>query len=192
MFARKFKRKSGYCKAECPYPVVWKHQDQPRSAGKWEQQLEEYSREMSGRSANHSASHSKGDRRRKALMTEESIEKVATKPCTSSSSSESENLGDEKELICLYIQHDSDKDLFLMTKDEEVDSQSSSTQCESDSSYNEDLVDSVFKLMKGFKYVKNTQAKLKEENVQLLAERKYLKSIVLKKNVLGTLLCNRF
>ncbi|XP_019168022.1 PREDICTED: uncharacterized protein LOC109163772 [Ipomoea nil] len=142
-------RKPGHCKAECPYLVVRKHQDKPRSAGNSSNPRNSPG-ETSGRSANNSSSHTKGDRRIKALVIEESVEKATPEQCTSSSSSESESSGDEKGLICLYNQQDSDEDLCLMTKDEE--------------------------------YVKNTHAKFKEEDAQLLAECESIKSIVLKNN----------
>jgi len=47
-----------------------------------------------------------------------------------------------------------------MAKDHVVTSQTS-IDCDSDYSYNEDLMDLVLKLMKDFKYVKSTQSKLK-------------------------------
>lgn len=103
---------------------------------------------------------SKSDRRSKALVIKESSEKPIEEPSSSSSSDESESSRDEKELICLFAQEESNEEMCLMLNDEEVNSTSTSYSSNSHDNDCVDHMDSVFKLIKDFKCVKNYQSKV--------------------------------
>ncbi|XP_019172869.1 PREDICTED: uncharacterized protein LOC109168311 [Ipomoea nil] len=156
-------RKPGHFKENCPHPMVRRHHNQEPSTSSPNDRKDVT--ETSRRNAKHETNQSRNDRRRKAMVVNETNEVVEPELSTSNSSSESESSEDEKGLLCLYSQKESDDNLCLMAKDNEVDSQSSSfTQIESSLESEEGSVDSVKKLMRDFKVVKNTYSKIKEEN----------------------------
>ncbi|XP_019194891.1 PREDICTED: uncharacterized protein LOC109188716 [Ipomoea nil] len=112
---------------------------------------------------------------------------------TSNSSLDSESSKGEKGLLCLFSREEDENSWCLMAKDDEVNSQSSSsTQIESSSGSEESVefgrwmfstessMDSVVKLMRDFQVVKNTYSKLKEENSQLMISYDELRRVRIK------------
>ncbi|XP_031099726.1 uncharacterized protein LOC116003928 [Ipomoea triloba] len=97
-------RKPRHFKAECPYPIVKKHQEEydnyKKSSGNHNNPRS--TSNDTNEQPNYSGNNPKSDRRRKALAVEEKPEDKNDEPCTSSSSSESDSVEDEKGLLCLF------------------------------------------------------------------------------------------
>ncbi|XP_031124385.1 uncharacterized protein LOC116027100 [Ipomoea triloba] len=168
-------RKPGHFKAECPYPIVKKHQDKHN----YKKNSRNY---HNPKNAPNDADeepnkNQKNDRRRKALAVEEKSGDKNNESCTSSSSSESDSSEDEKGLLCLFSQEDSDEELCLMADDEEVTSQNHSSNYSSESTYHENPREAFERMMKSFDGIEDSHFKLKEENAKLLAERQDLEDL---------------
>ncbi|XP_031108440.1 uncharacterized protein LOC116012909 [Ipomoea triloba] len=177
-------RKLGHFKAECPYQIVKKHQEE---YGDYRKSSSNHNNPRSTttytneQTINYSSSNPKSDKRRKALAVEEKPEEKNDEPCTSSSSSESDSSEDEKGLICLFNQEESDEELCLMADEEEVTSQNYYSNCSSESSYHENPRESFERMMKEFDDVKCTHSKLKAENARLVTERQDLEDLKVQK-----------
>ncbi|XP_031099811.1 uncharacterized protein LOC116004010 [Ipomoea triloba] len=173
-------RKPRHFKAECPYPIVKKHQEEygnyRKNSGNYNNP-KNTSNDANDQPSNYFGNNQKSERRRKALAVEEKPEEKTDEPCTSSSSSESDSSEDEKGLLCLFSQEESDEELCLMAKEDEVTSQNHSSNYSSESSYHENPREAFERTMKEFDDVRYTHFKLKEENAQLLAERQDLEDL---------------
>nr|GMC86572.1 lisH domain-containing protein C1711.05-like [Ipomoea batatas] len=137
-------RKPGHFKAECPYPIVKKHQD------------EHNYKKNSGRYHHPKSNPNDADE---------------------DSSSESDSSEDEKGLLCLFSQEDSDEEMCLMAEEEEVTSQNQSFNYSSESVCHENPREAFEKMMKSFYGIEDSHLKLKEENAKLLAERQDLEDL---------------
>nr|GLL33429.1 uncharacterized protein LOC109169386 [Ipomoea trifida] len=93
------------------------------------------------------------------------------------SSSESDSSEDEKGLLCLFSQEDSDEEMCLMAEEEEVTSQNQSFNYSSESVCHENPREAFEKMMKSFYGIEDSHLKLKEENAKLLAERQDLEDL---------------
>ncbi|XP_019183578.1 PREDICTED: uncharacterized protein LOC109178411 [Ipomoea nil] len=111
-------RKPGHFKANCPHPIVSKHQDDNAITSPSKETGERYKRSDKSESSNF-----RKEGRRKAMVVNETSDTVATESDSSSSSSEDENTDEEKGLLCLFSQ-ESDE-LCLMADEDEVNSHSS-------------------------------------------------------------------
>nr|GMD89722.1 lisH domain-containing protein C1711.05-like [Ipomoea batatas] len=168
-------RKPGHFKAECPYPIVKKHQDEhnyKKNSGRYH-----HPKNNPNDVDEESSKNQKNDKRRKALAVEENTGEKNEESCTSSSSSESDSSEDEKGLLCLFSQEDSDEEMCLMAEEEEVTSQNQSFNYSSESVCHENHREAFEKMMKSFYGIKDSHIKLKEENVKLLAERQDLEDL---------------
>ncbi|XP_031127580.1 uncharacterized protein LOC116029672 [Ipomoea triloba] len=168
-------RKPRHFKAECPYPIVKKHQDEHnyrKNSGNY------HNPKNAPNDADEEPNkNQKNDRRRKALAVEEKLGDKNDESCTSSSSLESDSSEDEKGLLCLFSQEDSDEELCLMAEEEEVTSQNHSSNYSSESTYHENPREAFERMMKSFDDIEDSHFKLKEENAQLLAERQDLEDL---------------
>ncbi|XP_031127572.1 uncharacterized protein LOC116029664 [Ipomoea triloba] len=168
-------RKPGHFKAECPYPIVKKHQDEhnyKKNSGNYNNP-----KNTSNDADEQSNKNQKNDRRRKALVVEEKSGEKNDETCTSSSSSESDSSEDEKRLLCLFSQEDSDEEICLMADEEEVTSQNHSSNYSSESIYHENPKEAFERMLKDFNDIENSHFRLKEDNAQLLAERQDLEDL---------------
>ncbi|XP_031106350.1 uncharacterized protein LOC116011003 [Ipomoea triloba] len=168
-------RKPGHFKAECPYPIVKKHQDEhnyKKNSGNY------HNLKNAPNDADEEPNkNQKNDRRRKALAVEEKSGDKNDESCTSSSSLESDSSEDEKGLLCLFSQEDSNEELCLMADEEEVTSQNHSSNYSSESTYHENPREAFERMMKSFDGIEDSHFKLKEENAKLLAERQDLEDL---------------
>nr|GLL42187.1 uncharacterized protein LOC109169386 [Ipomoea trifida] len=137
-------RKPGHFKAECPYPIVKKHQD------------EHNYKKNSGRYHHPKSNPNDADE---------------------DSSSESDSSEDEKGLLCLFSQEDSDEEMCLMAEEEEVTSQDQYSNYSSESVCHENPREAFEKMLKSFYGIEDSHLKLKEENAKLLAERQDLEDL---------------
>ncbi|XP_031101742.1 uncharacterized protein LOC116005636 [Ipomoea triloba] len=168
-------RKPGHFKAECPYPIIKKHQDEhnyKKNSGNYHNP-----KSAPNDADEESNKNQKNDRRRKALAVEEKSGDKNDESCTSSSSSESDSSEDEKGQLCLFSQEDSDEELCLMADEEEVTSQNHSSNYSSESIYHENPREAFERMMKSFDGIEDSHLKLKEENAKLLAERQDLEDL---------------
>ncbi|XP_019184498.1 PREDICTED: uncharacterized protein LOC109179453 [Ipomoea nil] len=154
-------RKPGYFKANCPHPIVSKHQDSNTSKSPSKETGERYKRNDKPES-----SGSRNERRREAMVVNETSATVENENSSSSSSSDDESSEEEKGLLCLFSQES--EDLCLMADEDEVNSHSSSCySAESSSVGSQTSNESVTEMMRRFKVTNNTYSKLKEENSRL-------------------------
>ncbi|XP_019164341.1 PREDICTED: uncharacterized protein LOC109160508 [Ipomoea nil] len=107
-------RKPGHFKANCPHPIVSKHQDNNTATSPSKETGERYKRSDKSES-----SKSRNERRRMAMVVNETSDTVATESSSSSSSSEDENTDEEKGLLCLFSQELDE--LCLMADEDEND-----------------------------------------------------------------------
>ncbi|XP_019155251.1 PREDICTED: uncharacterized protein LOC109152131 [Ipomoea nil] len=157
-------RKPRHYKANCPHLMVRKYQDLEPSTSSPKDATE-----SSKRGGKQESSHSRHQRRRKAMVVNEPTEVAEPETSASSSSSESESLGDEKGLLCLFSREKDESDMCLMANNNEVNSQtSSSTQVETSSDSEGNPNEKIFEMMMDFEVIKSTYSKLKEENSRLL------------------------
>ncbi|XP_019160883.1 PREDICTED: uncharacterized protein LOC109157431 [Ipomoea nil] len=164
-------RKPGHFKANCPHPIVSKHQDGNAVKSPSKEAGENYKRNDKPESSN-----SRNERRRKSMVVNETSDTIEAESSSSSSSSDEDSTEEEKGLLCLFSQ-ESDE-LCLMADDDEVNSQSSSCySAESSSIRSQASNESVTEMMREFKIIKNTYSKLKEENSQLMISYNALRQV---------------
>nr|GLL21372.1 probable serine/threonine protein phosphatase 2A regulatory subunit B''delta isoform X2 [Ipomoea trifida] len=96
---------------------------------------------------------------------------------TSRFNTESDSSEDEKGLLCLFSQEDSDEEMCLMAEEEEVTSQDQSSNYSSESVCHENPRETFEKMMKSFYGIEDSHLRLKEENANLLAERQDLEDL---------------
>ncbi|XP_019178102.1 PREDICTED: uncharacterized protein LOC109173325 [Ipomoea nil] len=90
-------RKPGHFKANCPHPMVSKHQD----SGAIKNSSKEAG-EFNKRSDKPESSNSRNERRRRAMIVNGKAETAETESSSSSSSSDDESTEEEKGLLCLF------------------------------------------------------------------------------------------
>ncbi|XP_019155253.1 PREDICTED: uncharacterized protein LOC109152133 [Ipomoea nil] len=164
-------RKPGHFKANCPHPIVSKHQDGNAVKNPSKEVGESYKRNDKPESSN-----SRNERRRKAMVVNETSDTIEAESSSSSSSSDEDSTEEEKGLLCLFSQ-ESDE-LCLMADDDEVNSQSSSCySAESSSIRSQASNESVTEMMREFKIIKNTYSKLKEKNSRLMISYNALRKV---------------
>ncbi|XP_019159649.1 PREDICTED: uncharacterized protein LOC109156246 [Ipomoea nil] len=106
-------RKPGHFKANCPHPIVSKHQDNRTTISPSKETGERHKRSDKPESSN-----SKKEGRRKAMVVNETSNTIATESSSSSSSSEDESTDEEKGLLCLFSQ-ESDELCLMADEDEQ-------------------------------------------------------------------------
>ncbi|XP_019198172.1 PREDICTED: uncharacterized protein LOC109191999 [Ipomoea nil] len=164
-------RKPGHFKANCPHPIVSKHQDSSTTKNSPKEAGENYKRNDKSESSN-----SRNERRRKDMVANEPSDTVEAKSSSSSSSSEDESSEEEKGLLRLFSQET--EDLCLMADEDEVNSQSSSCySAESSSVGSQTSNESVTEMMRKFKVIKSTYSKLKDENSRLMISYNALRQV---------------
>ncbi|XP_019173495.1 PREDICTED: uncharacterized protein LOC109169051 [Ipomoea nil] len=164
-------RKPGHFKANCPHPIVSKHQDGNATKSSSKEAGKSYKRNDKPESTN-----SRNERRKKAMVVNEPSDTAEAESSSSSSSSEDENSEEEKGLMCLFSQES--EDLCLMVDDDEVNSQSSSCYlAESSSVRSQTSNESVSEMMRRFKIIESTYSKLKDENSQLMISYNALRQV---------------
>ncbi|XP_019154325.1 PREDICTED: uncharacterized protein LOC109150803 [Ipomoea nil] len=164
-------RKPGHFKANCPHPIVSKHQDGNATKSPSKETGERYKRNDKPES-----SSSRNERRRKAMVVNETHDTVEAESSSSSSSSDDESTEEEKGLLCLFSQES--EDLCLMADEDEVNSQSSSCySAESSSVGSQTSNESITEMMREFKVIKSTHSKLKEENSRLMISYNALRQV---------------
>ncbi|XP_019184984.1 PREDICTED: uncharacterized protein LOC109179964 [Ipomoea nil] len=157
-------QKPGHFKANYPRPMVRKYQDQEPSTGASKDVAE-----VSKRGDKREQNQPRHERRRRAMVVNESAKTIETENSSLSSSSDDESTEEEKGLLCLFSEEEETNDLCLMAQDDEVNSQSSSSiQMESSSVSGQSSNESVSEMMRDFIIIKSTYSKLKEENSQLI------------------------
>ncbi|XP_019181974.1 PREDICTED: uncharacterized protein LOC109177128 [Ipomoea nil] len=163
--------KLGHFKANCPHPIVSKHQDNNTTKSPSKEAGENYKRNDKPESSN-----SINERRRKAMVVNETSDNIEAESSSSSSSSDDDSSEEEKGLLCLFSQ-ESDE-LCLIADDDEVNSQSFSCySAESSSMRSQTSNESVTEMMREFKIIKNTYSKLKEENSRLMISYNALRQV---------------
>ncbi|XP_019184819.1 PREDICTED: uncharacterized protein LOC109179781 [Ipomoea nil] len=164
-------RKPGHFKANCPHPIVSKHQDCNTTKRPSKETGERYKRNDKPES-----SSSRNERRRKAMVVNETSDTVEAESSSSSSSSDDESTEEEKGLLCLFSQES--EDLCFMADEDEVKSHSSSCySAESSSVGSQTFNESVTEMMRRFKVIKSTYSKLKEENSRLMISYNALRQV---------------
>ncbi|XP_019186589.1 PREDICTED: uncharacterized protein LOC109181292 [Ipomoea nil] len=164
-------RKPGHFKANCPHPIVSKHQDSNTTKSPSKETGERYKRNDKPES-----SGSRNERRRKAMVVNETSDTVVAESSSSSSSSDDESAEEEKGLLCLFSQES--EDLCLMADEDEVNSHSSSCySAESSSVGSQTSNESVTEMMRRFKVINSTYSKLKEENSRLMISYNALRQV---------------
>ncbi|XP_019195720.1 PREDICTED: uncharacterized protein LOC109189564 [Ipomoea nil] len=164
-------RKPGHFKANCPHPIVSKHQDSNATKSPSKETGERYKRNDKPES-----SSSRNERRRKAMVVNETPDTVEAESSSSSSSSDDESTEEEKGLLCLFSQES--EDLCLMVDEDEVNSQSSSCySAESSSVGSQTSNESITEMMRELKVIKSTYSKLKEENSRLMISYNALRQV---------------
>ncbi|XP_019166868.1 PREDICTED: uncharacterized protein LOC109162635 [Ipomoea nil] len=164
-------RKPGHFKANCPHPIVNKHQDGNAIKNPSKEVGKSYKRNDKPEFSN-----SRNERRRrKAMLVNETSDTIEAESSSSSSSSDDDS-AEEKGFLCLFSQ-ESDE-LCLMADDDEVTSQSSSCySAESSSMRSQASNESVTEMMREFKIIKNTYSKLKGENSRLMISYNALRQV---------------
>ncbi|XP_019157180.1 PREDICTED: uncharacterized protein LOC109153771 [Ipomoea nil] len=172
-------RKPGHFKANCPHPIVRKYHDkEPITSSPIERKDAPESKRGNNRQESNLSRH---ERRRIAMVVNESNEVVEPEESTSSSISDIESSEAEKVLLCLFSREENENHICLMANHDEVNSQPSfSTQIESSSESEESSNESVNKMIRDFEVVKNTYSKLKEENSRLMISYDELRSVRIK------------
>ncbi|XP_019173814.1 PREDICTED: uncharacterized protein LOC109169386 [Ipomoea nil] len=166
-------RKPGHFKANCPHPMVSKHQDH----GVMKSTSKESS-EFTKRNDKQESSNSRNERRRKAMVVNETTENIESKSSSSSSSSDDDSAEEEKGLLCLFSEKEESNEMCLMAQDEEVDSQSSSfLSLEIGSTSDQNSNESVSDMMRRFAIINSTYSELKEENSRLLISHNELRRV---------------
>ncbi|XP_019154266.1 PREDICTED: uncharacterized protein LOC109150735 [Ipomoea nil] len=164
-------RKPRHFKANCPHPIVSKHQDSNTTKSPSKETGERYKRNDKPES-----SGSRNERRRKAMVVNETSDIVVNESSSSSSSSDDESSEEEKGLLCLFSQES--EDLCLMADEDEVNSHSSSCySAESSSVRSQTSNESVTEMMRRFKVINSTYSKLKEENSRLMISYNALRQV---------------
>ncbi|XP_031116538.1 uncharacterized protein LOC116020199 [Ipomoea triloba] len=146
-------RKPGHFKAECPYPIVKKHQEEygnyRKNSGNYNNS-KSTSNDANDQPSNYSSNNQKSDRRRNALAVEEKLEEKTDETCTSSSNLDSDSSEDENGLLCLFSQDESNEEVCLMAEEDKVTSQNYSSNYSSESSYHENPREAFKRMMKEF------------------------------------------
>ncbi|XP_019184051.1 PREDICTED: uncharacterized protein LOC109178958 [Ipomoea nil] len=165
------KSNSWHFKANCPHPIVRKHQDSNTTKSPSKETGQRYKRNDKPES-----SGSRNERRRKAMVVNETSDTVVNESSSSSSSSDDESSEEEKGLLCLLSQES--EDLCLMADEDEVNSHSSSCYSAESSSVGSQISnESVTEMMRRFKVINSTYSKLKEENSRLMISYNALRQV---------------